>query len=59
MGQILKVGDLPGVPQVGQRADVAIFQKVGEVVGQDTVVHVIANLRAGGSKQPGGEGASQ
>lgn len=58
MRQILKVRDLPGVPQVGQRGDVAVFQKVGEVVGQDAVVHVVANLRAGGRKQPSGEGAS-
>lgn len=49
VGQVLKVGDLPRTPQVSERGDVAVFQQVGQVRGQDVVVDVITELWRGAS----------
>lgn len=46
MGKVLKVGYLSWAPQVRERADVAVFQQVRKIWGQDVVIDIITELRS-------------
>lgn len=45
MSQIFKIRNLSSIPQVCQSSDVAILQKIGEVICENALVYIITNLK--------------
>lgn len=45
MCEVLEVRDLSRAPQLSECRDVAMFQQVGQVRGQDVVVDVVTELK--------------